>query len=29
MTIILIADGSDETDALEGLISLIDTGFSE
>lgn len=29
MTITLIADGPDETDALEGLVSLIDTGFSE
>ncbi|MHB1151552.1 MAG: HPr family phosphocarrier protein [Eubacteriales bacterium] len=29
MTITLIADGPDETDALEGLVTLIDTGFSE
>jgi phosphocarrier protein len=29
MTITLIADGPDETDALEGLVSLTDTGFSE
>ncbi len=29
MTITLIADGPDETDALEGLVALIDTGFSE
>jgi phosphocarrier protein HPr len=29
MTITLIADGTDETDAIEGLVSLINTGFSE
>ena len=29
MTITLIADGSDEADALEGLAALINTGFSE
>ncbi len=29
MTITLIADGSDEKDALEGLAELIDTGFGE
>ena len=29
MTITLIADGADEADALEGLASLIDTGFAE
>ena len=29
MTITLIADGSDEADALEGLVTLIETGFSE
>ena len=28
-TITLIADGADEADALEGLASLIDTGFAE
>jgi phosphotransferase system HPr-like phosphotransfer protein len=29
MTITLIADGSDEADALDGLTALIDTGFNE
>ncbi|MDD4772453.1 MAG: HPr family phosphocarrier protein [Eubacteriales bacterium] len=29
MTITLIADGSDETDALEGLVTLIESGFPE
>ena len=29
MTITLIADGSDEQDALDGLAALIDTGFAE
>lgn len=29
MTIKLIAEGSDEDDALEGLIALINTGFQE
>ena len=29
MTITLIADGSDETEALDGLAALINTGFSE
>ena len=29
MTITLIADGADEADALEGLATLIDTGFAE
>jgi len=29
MTITLIADGADESDALEGLSALIDTGFTE
>lgn len=29
MTIKLIADGSDEVDALEGLQELIDKGFQE
>ncbi len=29
MTITLIADGSDETDALNGLQALIDTGFQD
>ena len=29
MTITLIADGSDETEALDGLTALINTGFSE
>lgn len=29
MTITLIADGSDESDALEGLSALIDTGFTD
>ena len=28
-TITLIADGSDEEEALEGLTTLINTGFSE
>jgi len=28
-TITLIADGSDEEDALNGLAELIDTGFNE
>ena len=29
MTITLIADGTDEADALEGLVTLINTGFAE
>lgn len=29
MQITLIADGPDEADALEGLVSLINVGFSE
>lgn len=29
MTIKLIADGSDESEALDGLESLINTGFAE
>jgi len=29
MDITLIADGSDEVQALEGLTALVDTGFSE
>ena len=29
MTITLIADGADESEALEGLSALIDTGFAE
>ncbi len=29
MTINLIADGADETDALDGLAALIDSGFAE
>lgn len=29
MTIKLIADGSDETDAVDGLTALVDTGFQE
>jgi len=29
MTITLIADGPDETEALEGLAELVDTGFNE
>ena len=29
MTITLIADGTDEADALEGLATLVDTGFAE
>ena len=29
MTITIIADGSDEADAVAGLVSLIDSGFSE
>ena len=29
MTIKLIADGSDENEALEGLQALIDTGFQD
>lgn len=29
MTIKLIADGSDENEALDGLQALIDTGFQE
>jgi phosphotransferase system HPr-like phosphotransfer protein len=29
MTITLIADGSDETEALDGLQALIDTGFQD
>ena len=29
MTVTLIADGSDEKEALDGLCELIDTGFGE
>ena len=29
MTITLIADGPDETEAVEGLAVLVDTGFNE
>ncbi len=29
MTITLIADGSDENEALDGLCELIDTGFGD
>ncbi len=29
MTVTLIAEGQDETDAVEGLSELIDTGFAE
>lgn len=29
MDITLIADGPDETDAIEGLCELVDSGFSE
>lgn len=29
MTITLLADGADEKDALDGLASLIETGFNE
>ena len=29
MTVTLYADGADETDALDGLAALIDTGFNE
>ena len=29
MTITLIADGTDEADALEGLATLVDTGVAE
>ena len=29
MTITLIADGQDEKQALEGLVTLINTGFAE
>ena len=29
MTIKLIADGSDESEALDGLESLVNTGFAE
>ena len=29
MTITIIADGSDGADAVAGLVSLIDSGFSE
>ena len=29
MTITLIADGTDEAEALDGLCALIDTGFAE
>ena len=29
MTITLIADGTDESDALDGLAALIDSGFAE
>lgn len=28
-TIKIIADGSDETDAVEGLVQLVESGFSE
>ncbi len=29
MTITIIADGQDESEAVEGLTALIDTGFNE
>ncbi len=29
MTVTLIADGSDEKEALAGLVALIDSGFAE
>lgn len=29
MTITLIADGADETDAIDGLAALVDGGFNE
>ena len=29
MSVTLYADGADETDAIEGLATLIDTGFNE
>ena len=29
MTITLLADGTDEAEALDGLAALIDTGFAE
>ena len=29
MNITIIADGADENEAVEGLVALIDTGFSE
>ncbi|MBQ8914837.1 MAG: HPr family phosphocarrier protein [Clostridia bacterium] len=29
MNITIIADGADENDAVDGLVALIDTGFSE
>lgn len=28
-TIKVIADGSDETEAVEGLVSLVESGFAE
>ena len=28
-TIKIIADGSDETDAVEGLVALVESGFTE
>ena len=29
MTVTIIADGQDETEAVDGLVKLIDTGFAE
>ena len=29
MTITLIADGSDESSAIDGLVALVDSGFAE
>ena len=29
MTITLIADGSDEASAIDGLVALVDSGFAE
>ena len=29
MTVTIYADGADETDAINGLVTLIDTGFTE
>jgi len=28
-TIKIIADGADETDAVEGLVTLVESGFTE